>query len=89
MTLSCFAARPESVAINLVNATAVRITWSGNNHLSTTLQYISFFTDTGAIMSRYEITVMAGVTSIEMILNDDIMGYGHNFTLYYVMAHHN
>ena len=83
----CSTEQPEAVTIHPVNATAVKITWSGSTHLSTSLQYTSFFTDTGAVMSQYETTVPLGVALIEVILNDDIMGYEHNFTLHYVMDH--
>ena len=36
-------------------------------------------------MSQYDVVLPPGVSSTEVTLNDDVMGYGHNFTLQYIM----
>ena len=76
-------AQPESVTIHPVNATAVRIQWNNNQYLSTTLRYISYFTATGVVMSRYETVLPPHVATTEVSLHDTVEGYGHNFTLHY------
>ena len=79
-------AQPESVTIHPVNATAVRIQWSAHQYLSTTLRYISYFTATGAVMSHYETVLSPHVATTEVSLHDTVEGYGHNFTLHYIIS---
>ena len=84
--LSPFPAQPESVTIHPVNATAVRIQWSAHQYLSTTLRYISYFTATGAVMSHYETVLPPHMATTEVSLHDTVEGYGHNFTLHYIIS---
>ena len=79
-------AQPESVTIHPVNATAVRISWSGSPYFSTSLQYTSYFTATGSVMSQYETVLAPDVTSTDITLDDAVDGYGHNFTLQYIIT---
>ena len=79
-------AQPESVTIHPVSARAVRIQWSAHQYLSTTLRYISYFTATGAVMSHYETVLSPHVATTEVSLHDTVEGYGHNFTLHYIIS---
>ena len=77
-------ARPDAVIITPVNATVVMVTWSGSAYLPTRLRYNSIYNATGAVMTRYEVVLPVGVASVNVTLNDDVMGYVHKFSLNYV-----
>ena len=79
-------AQPDSVTIHPVNATSVSIQWSPHQYLSTTLQYTSYFTATGAVMSHYDTVLLPNMATTEVSLDDTVEGYGHNFTLHYNIA---
>ena len=75
--------QPELVTFIVVNATAVRITWSGSTHLSTSLKYTCYFVSAmkRTAMSLYTIVLPASVNSADVTL---IIGYEHVFTLQYL-----
>ena len=71
---------------HVVNATAVRLTWSGSVHLSTCIQYTIICNDTGIIIGQYEKVFPPELISTDWVLDDDVTFmdvYIHNFTLYY------
>ena len=76
----------------LVNATAVKVSWTASSLFSTWLQYISSCTTTGAIMSQYETLVPPGVGSTDVALEDDITldeskeDIQHIFTLQFILT---
>ena len=77
------------VSSDLVNATAVKVSWAVSSSFSTWLQYISSCTTTGAIMSQYETLVPPGVGSIDVALEDDITldeDIQHIFTLQFIVT---
>ena len=78
-------ARPDAVIITPVNAMVVMVTWSGSTYLPTRLLYNSIYNATGAVMTRYEVVLPVGVASVNVTLNDDVMGYVHKFSLNYIM----
>ena len=82
----------EMVFSDLVNATAVTVSWAASSLFSTWLQYISSYTTTGAIMSQYETLLPPGVGSTDVALEDDITldeskeDIQHIFTLQYIVT---
>lgn len=74
-----------SVSFQPVNGTVVRVSWSGRDDLATTLEYTSYFNETGAVMSRYEEVLDAGTTSTYVTLDDAVDGYKHNFALQHII----
>ncbi|CAI8040269.1 hypothetical protein GBAR_LOCUS22447 [Geodia barretti] len=79
--------RPAEVSFLLVNATGVTISWSGNVHLSTSINYTVSLSTTGIIMNQYNRVYPPGTTSDVVVLDDDITltdEYVHNFTLHYI-----
>ena len=79
--------KPVGVTILPVNATGVRISWSGSVHLHTTILY-SIYCFTTAIRQN-ERVFPPGVTSADFVIEDDIVlscTYVHNFTLFYIIA---
>ena len=82
--------KPESVVITPVDATSVKISWSGSTHLSTRLQYTVCSASSGSIMGGYTPhDLQPGVSSTIISIRDDIIigvQYQHNFTLHYVTA---
>ena len=73
---------------HVVNATAVRLTWSGSVHLSTCIQYTIICSDTGVIIGQYERVLPPVVTSTVWVLDDNVIltdVYMHQFTLYYII----
>ena len=62
----------EMISSDLVNATAVKVSWAASSLFSTWLQYTSSCTTTGAIMSQYETLLPPGVGSTDVALEDDI-----------------
>ena len=73
---------------HVVNATAVRLTWSGSVRLSTCIQYTIICYDTGIIIGQYERVLPPEVKSTLWVLDDDVIltdAYIHNFTLYYII----
>ena len=80
-----FTDKPMGVTVLPVNATAVRVSWSGSAHLHTTILYTVYYST--SIMRQYERVYPPGVTSADIALEDDITlndVYVHNFTLYYI-----
>ena len=61
------------ISSDLVNATAVKVSWTASSLFSTWLQYTSYYTTTGAIMSQYETLLPPGVGSTDVALEDDII----------------
>ena len=88
---SCIVSQPESVTFDVVNASAVTVSWSVSLVFFAELEYIGFYTATGAIMSRYEIVLQPGVASTDVAVERDITLSGskedveHNFTLVYTI----
>ncbi|CAI8036866.1 hypothetical protein GBAR_LOCUS20654, partial [Geodia barretti] len=79
--------RPAEVSFLPVNATGVRISWSGSVHLSTCIQYTVSLSTTGIIISQYHRVYPPRTTSDVLVLDDDITltnAYVHNFSLYYI-----
>ena len=77
--------KPLGVTVLPVNATAVRVSWSGSAHLRTTILYTVYYST--SIMRQYERVFPPGVTTADIALEDDITlndVYVHNFTLYYI-----
>ena len=52
--------------IKPVNATAVKLEWSGYLSLPTALNYTSYFNETGTVMSQYNTPLSPGVMSFEI-----------------------
>ncbi|CAI8057262.1 hypothetical protein GBAR_LOCUS31214, partial [Geodia barretti] len=80
--------RPAGVSFLPVNATGVRISWSGSVHLPTSIHYTVSLSTTGIIISQYNKVYPPGTTSDVVVLDDDITltnAYVHNFTLYYII----
>ncbi|CAI8054962.1 hypothetical protein GBAR_LOCUS29992 [Geodia barretti] len=78
---------PAGVSFLPVNATGVRISWSGSVHLPTSIHYTVSLSTTGIIMSQYNRVYPPGTTSDVVVLEDDITltdEYVHNFTLHYI-----
>ena len=75
-----------AIKIIPASATTVMVTWSSRRYLSTSLQYTSYFSATGAVMSQSEQVLPLGVTTTDVSLDDEIDGYKHNFTLHYVIC---
>ncbi|CAI8049107.1 hypothetical protein GBAR_LOCUS27045, partial [Geodia barretti] len=77
--------KPEEVRFLPVNATAVRISWSGSVHLPTSIIYTVYCSTN--VVRKNERVYPPGVTSVDIVLEDDIIltctSYVHNFTLYY------
>ena len=77
--------KPEGVRFLTVNATAVRISWSGSIHLPTSIIYTVYCSTN--VFRQNERVYPPGVTSADVVLEDDIVltctSYVHNFTLYY------
>ena len=77
--------KPEEVRFLPVNATAVRISWSGSVHLPTYIIY-TVICSTNVVRNN-ERVYPPEVTSADIELEDDIIltctSYVHNFTLYY------
>ena len=81
--------QPEAVTFVVLNATAVRLSWSGSVHLSISIQYTLRSYSNGVIMDEYERVYPPRVTSTLWDLDDDIIltdTFVHNFTLHYVMT---
>ena len=77
--------KPEGVTIVPVNATAIRISWSGSYYLSTCIQVTVIYAST-TIIRQYEIVVLPGVTSAIIVLGVEIIithVYVYRFSLYY------
>ena len=84
-----FADKPEAVMFHVVNATAVRLTWSGSVHLFTCIQYTIICSDTRIITGQYERVFPPEVTYTVWVLDDDVIfmdAYIHKFTLYYFIS---
>ena len=79
--MNCSTALIDVVSITPLNATTVRLTWSGNYGFPTTLQYTSYYNVTGSVMSQYEEDFPPEVSSTDITLNDHKTGYDHVFTL--------
>ena len=77
--------KPDEVRFLPLNATAVRISWSGSVHLPTSIIYTVYCSTT--VVKKNERVYPPGVTSADIVLEDDIIltctSYVHNFTLYY------
>ena len=72
--------------IEPVNATALKLKWSGNTYnVSTSVHYQSIFTETGAVMNHFDTTVEANITSLEITVQDCVPGYHHNFFLQFIV----
>ena len=77
--------KPVGVTVLPVNATTVRVSWSGSVHLRTIILYTVYYST--SVMRQYETVYPPGVTSADIPLEDDITlndVYVHNFTLYYI-----
>ena len=84
--------RPKEVVFHLVNATGVRIAWSGSVHLHTALTYTASLSTTGIIMSQLDRVYPPGTNSDVLVMDDDITlsdEYDHNFTLRYIANNSN
>ena len=82
--------RPAEVSFLPVNATGVRISWSGSMHLPTSIHYTVSLSTNGVIISQYDRVYPPGTASDVVVLDDDITltnaYYVHNFTLYYIIG---
>ena len=81
--------KPSAVSFQAVNSTAVRVSWSGSSHLSTSLHLTTHCSSTHTIMAQYESVYPPGVVSALVDLDDDITpteSYVHNFTLHYIIG---
>ena len=80
------------VSSDIVNSTAVKVSWAVSSSSSTWLQYTSSYTTTGAIMSQYETLLPPGVDSTDVALEDDITldeskeDIQHIFTLQFIVT---
>ena len=79
-----FSAQPESVTFYPSSANIVGVSWNTNPLFPTSLRYISFFSATGAVISRYETVLSADVGSTDVAIDIDKDGYEHNFILQYI-----
>jgi hypothetical protein len=87
VAIECADGRPAEVSFLPVNATGVRISWSGSVHLPTSIHYTVSLSTTGIIMNQYNRVYPPGTTSDVVVLDDDITltdEYVHNFTLHYI-----
>ena len=66
-----------------MNAHIVRVSWHNDPLCPTSLQYTSYFSATGAVISQYETVLSADVDSTVVAIDIDKDGYEHNFTLQY------
>ena len=71
-----------------MNGNVVRVSWY-NPFFRTSLQYTSYFSVTGAVVSRYETVLSADVDSTDVAIDIDKDGYEHNFTLQYIYTSDN
>ena len=79
--------KPKEVVFHPVNATGVRIAWSGSVHLHTALTYTASLSTTGTIMSQLDRVYPPGTTSDVLVMDNDITlsdEHDHNFTLHYI-----
>ena len=68
-----------------MNANVVSVSWKSNHYIfPTSLQYTSYFSTTGAVISQYETVLSADVDSTDVAIDIDKDGYEHNFTLQYI-----
>ena len=70
-----------------VSATAVRVSWSGSTHLSTSILYTTHCTSSGSEMTHYSNTVYPGTTSTIINIEDDLtldFQYEHSISLHYI-----
>jgi hypothetical protein len=85
-TLPLILGQPESVTFLPVDATLIRVSWSGSSYLCTALLYTSTCTNTSTVIGQYETVIPKGVNSTLVSLKDDLTlsyQYEHNFTLYF------
>ena len=68
--------QPEFVTFDVVNATGVRVSWSGSLFFLTELRHTSNYTSTGTVRSQSERTLpplaSPGVASADMVLENDL-----------------
>ena len=72
------------IYIKPVNATALKLKWTGHSLFPTKVHYQSFFNETGALMTQHVSLVPINVTSLEINVDDSIPGYVHTFSLQFV-----
>ena len=72
------------IYIKPVNATALKLKWTGHPLFPTEVHYQSFFNETGSLMTQHVSLVPINVTSLEINVNDSIPGYVHTFSLQFV-----
>ena len=72
------------IYIKPVNATALKLKWTGHSLFPTKVHYQSFFNETGVLMTQHVSLVPINVTSLEINVDDSIPGYVHTFSLQFV-----
>ena len=81
-----YTGKPAAVTSATINATAVRLSWSGSVYFSTCVQYTVYYTST-TIIRQYERVYPPGVSSAVITLDSEILltsVYVHKFRLYYI-----
>ena len=72
--------------IHAVNATSVRLRWTGRRFFSTSVKYTSMFSNTGLAISHYEAVLPPYVDVTDISLDDYHPGYEHHFSLSYLIC---
>ena len=67
-----------------MNATALKVKWTGHSLFPTRVHYQSFFNETGVPMIQYISVFPTNVASFELNVDDSVPGYLHTFFLQFV-----
>ena len=68
-----------------MNASSVRVSWSNNPCVPTSLTYTSHFTATGSAVSGRELVLPPQQTSAAVSVSER-PGHLHNFTIHYILS---
>ena len=79
------AVKPISLTVQPVNASSVRVSWSNNPCVPTSLTYTSHFTATGSAVSGHELVLPSQQTSAVVSVSER-PGHLHNFTIHYILS---
>ena len=79
------AVKPKSLTVKTVNASSVRVTWSNNPCVPTSLMYTSHFTATGSAVSGHQLVFPPQQASAVVSVSERL-GHLHNFTIQYILS---
>ena len=77
--------KPASLTVQPVNASSVRVSWSNNPCVPTSLTYTSHFTATGSAVSGCELVLPPQQASAVVSVSER-PGHFHNFTIHYILS---